>query len=189
MSTADGRRQIEEFRGYLQAVARLQLSARPWLSGKLDASDLVQKTLLQAYQHVEQYRGTSDGELAGWLRQILNRLLANELRHWGQARRRISAEQSLERELDASGRRLDQMLRADQTSVSQRMQRRERAEVLTAALERLPEDQRNVILARHCRGLGLQEIAEETGRTTAAVAGLLRRGLAVLREQLGEDLP
>ena len=70
-----------------------------------------------------------------------------------------------------------------------RMQRRERAEVLTAALERLPEDQRNVILARHCRGLGLQEIAEETGRTTAAVAGLLRRGLAVLREQLGEDLP
>ena len=43
--------------------------------------------------------------------------------------------------------------------------------------------------SRHCRGLGLQEIAEETGRTTAAVAGLLRRGQAVLREQLGEDLP
>lgn len=105
------------------------------------------------------------------------------------ARRSVSAEQSLERELDASGQRLDQMLRADQTSVSQRMQRVERAELLTAALERLPEDQRNVILARHCRGLGLQEIAEETGRTTASVAGLLRRGLAVLREQLGEELP
>jgi DNA-directed RNA polymerase specialized sigma24 family protein len=43
-------------------------------------------------------------------------------------------------------------------------------------------------LARHCRGLGLQEIAAETGRTTASVAGLLRRGLATLREQLGEEL-
>ena len=187
MATEDQKR-IEEFRGYLHALARLQLSARPWLAGKLDSSDLVQKTFVRAYEHCEQYRGGSDAELAGWLRQILNRVLANELRHWGQARRNVGAEQSLEQELDASGYRLDQMLQADQTSVSQRVQRGERAERLAEAIECLPEEQRVVVLARHCRGLGLQEIAEETGRTAASVAGLLRRGLATLREQLGEEL-
>jgi RNA polymerase sigma factor (sigma-70 family) len=100
----------------------------------------------------------------------------------------VSAEQLLEQELDASGYRLDQMLQADQTSVSQRVQRSERAERMAEAIEGLPEEQRVVLLARHCRGLGLQEIAAETGRTTASVAGLLRRGLATLREQLGEEL-
>lgn len=184
----DEQKPIEQFRGYLQAVARLQLSARPWLAGKLDSSDLVQKAFVRAYEHRDQYRGSSDAELAGWLRQILNRVLANELRHWGQARRSVSAEQSLEQELDASGYRLDQMLQADQTSVSQRVQRSERAERMAEAIEGLPEEQRVVLLARHCRGLGLQEIAAETGRTTASVAGLLRRGLATLREQLGEEL-
>ncbi|MFM7360174.1 MAG: sigma-70 family RNA polymerase sigma factor [Actinomycetota bacterium] len=186
--TESENKQIEQYRGYLQAVARLQLSARPWLAGKLDSSDLVQKTFVRAYEHCEQYRGGSDAELAGWLRQILNRVLANELRHWGQARRDVGAEQSLEQELDASGYRLDQMLQADQTSASQRAQRGERAERLAEAIEDLPEEQRVVVLARHCRGLGLQEIAEETGRTAASVAGLLRRGLATLREQLGEEL-
>jgi DNA-directed RNA polymerase specialized sigma24 family protein len=50
----------------------------------------------------------------------------------------------------------------------------------------LPADQRQVILARHCHGRSLAEIAEELDRTPAAVAGLLRRGLAALRDGLSE---
>ncbi|MFN9238270.1 MAG: hypothetical protein ACK6D4_26895 [Planctomyces sp.] len=50
MASADLKR-FEEFRGNLHALARLQLSARPWLAGKLDSSDLVQKTFVRAYYH------------------------------------------------------------------------------------------------------------------------------------------
>ena len=40
---------VERHRGYLAALARLQLAARPWLAARLDASDLVQQVMLKAY--------------------------------------------------------------------------------------------------------------------------------------------
>lgn len=178
--------EIERYRGYLAALARLQVAARPWLAAKLDASDLVQQTLLKAHAARAEFRGNSAAELAGWLRQILNRTLANELRAFGQAKRSVGAERPLEADLDASSCRLDAWLAADQTSPSQHFGRAERAAALAAAVDSLPPDQREAVLLKHCHGLSLAEIAEQTSRSTAAVAGLLRRGLARLRELLGD---
>ena len=181
--------EIERYRGYLAALARLQVSARPWLASKLDASDLVQQTLLKAHAAKAEFRGQSAGELVAWLRQILTRTLANELRSLGQAKRDVGAERSLEADLDASSCRLGAWLAADQTSPSEHFGRAERASALAAAVDRLPADQREVVLLKHCHGLSLADIAAHTGRTTAAVAGLLRRGRARLRELMGEGDP
>jgi RNA polymerase sigma-70 factor (ECF subfamily) len=176
--------QLDHYRGYLTALARLQVAARPWLAAKLDASDLVQQTLLQAHSARDQFRGHSPEELVGWLRQILSRTLANGLRSLGQARRDVGAERSLEAALDASGSRLDAWLAVDQTSPSEAADAHERAAALAVAVAELPDDQREVVLAKHCLGLTSAEIAERTGRTLASVAGLLRRGLQSLRERL-----
>jgi RNA polymerase sigma-70 factor, ECF subfamily len=175
---------IEQHRDHLVAMARLQLAARPWLAAKLDASDLVQQTFLKAHASRAQYRGTSSEELLGWLRKILAHTLANELRAYGQIKRDVGAERSLEANLDASSCRLDAWLAADQTSPSQRVMRGERASTLAEAVAALPVDQREVILLKHYEGLTLAEIGTRTGKSFAAVAGLLRRGLAQLREQL-----
>lgn len=177
---------LDRFRGYLTAIARLQVAARPWLAAKLDASDLVQQVLLKGHASRDQFRGRSPAEMACWLRQILSRTLANELRALGQAKRDVGAEWSLEAELDASSCRLEAWLAADQSSPSEQADRRERAEALAAAVALLPEDQREVVLLKHCGGLTLLDIAARLGRTPAAVAGLLRRGLARLRELLDE---
>jgi RNA polymerase sigma-70 factor (ECF subfamily) len=171
---------IEEYRAYLVARARLQLAARPWLTARLDASDLVHDVMVKAHAARETFRGQSPGELVAWLHQILNRTLANVLRT------PVGAERSLEANLDASSCRLDAWLAADQTSPSERAQNHERATTLAAAVDALPDDQRAVVLLKHCQGLTLAEIATQTERTPAAVAGLLRRGLARLRELLGE---
>jgi RNA polymerase sigma-70 factor (ECF subfamily) len=180
---------LDRYRGYLAALARLQVAARPWLASKLDASDVVQQTLLQAHAARGQFRGQTPEQLVGWLRQILTRTLANTFRSFGQARRDVGAERSLEADLDASCSRLDAWLAADQTSPSEAAGVHERAAALAAAVAELSDDQREVILLKHCHALSLAEIAERTRRTPASVAGLLRRGLQRLRERMDGNRP
>ena len=62
------RPQVERYREYLMLLARLHVGEQ--LCGKLDASDVVQQTLLDAHRQRQQFRGQSDGELAAWLRRM-----------------------------------------------------------------------------------------------------------------------
>jgi RNA polymerase sigma-70 factor (ECF subfamily) len=175
---------LERFRDYLRLLARLQLPSR--LRGKLDPSDLVQQTLLKAYQAREQLRGQSPAEQAAWLRRILANTLANAVRDLGRARRNAALERSLEAVMDESSARLEAWLAADQPSPSHQAERNEQVIALAGALAALPDDQREALLLRHCEGWALTDIAEHLGRTRAAVASLLRRGLQQLRQHLPE---
>src|SRR5437899_10455736 len=108
------RTEPERFRPYLRLLAGLQLDPR-W-QAKLDPSDIVQQTLLQAHEARDQFRGQSAGERAAWLRQILARVLANAVRDLGRAKRDAGRERSLEAALSQSSSRLDAWLAADQSS-------------------------------------------------------------------------
>jgi RNA polymerase sigma-70 factor (ECF subfamily) len=177
-------RLLEPFRAYLRLLARLHLA--PQLRGKLDPSDVVQQTLLQAYQALDQFRGHSEAERAAWLRQILARNLAQAVRDFGRARRDLAREQSLQAALDASSAQLEALLAADQSSPSQRADQGEQAQRLAEALEHLPEAQREALVLQHWQGLSLAEIGAHLGRSPEAVAGLIKRGLKQLRHLLRE---
>src|SRR6185436_13070421 len=73
-------RLLELYRRYLALLARVQIGQR--LQGKVDASDLVQETFLDAHRYFPAFRGTSEGELLHWLRQILAAKLADLLRRY-----------------------------------------------------------------------------------------------------------
>jgi RNA polymerase sigma-70 factor, ECF subfamily len=62
----------------------------------------------------------------------------------------------------------------------------ERALCLREALERLPADQREVLVLRHVAGLSPGEIAERLGKTEASIHGLHHRGRGALRAALCE---
>jgi RNA polymerase sigma-70 factor, ECF subfamily len=173
---------LEAYRPYLMVLARLHLDAR--LRSKIDPADLVQQTLLQATPAVVSLRGRGQPVVAAWLRRILARVLADTLRHFEADKRAVELERSLEADLDRSASGLAGWLAADDTSPSERAVRNEELFRLAAALEALPEAQREVVVLKHLRGRTLQEIAEETGRSVAAVAGLLRRGLEGLRHSM-----
>lgn len=174
---------LDRFRSYLLLLARLQLEPR--LQAKLDASDVVQQTLLEAHEGLAQFRGRTVGEQAAWLRQILVRNLANAARDLRRAKRDVARERSLPT-LDESAARLESWLAADQSTPSQQAERQERAVQLADALATLPEAQREAVILRHWHGRSLVEIGQELDCSTAAVTGLLHRGLKNLRNQLQE---
>jgi RNA polymerase sigma-70 factor (ECF subfamily) len=175
---------LERFRSYLVLLARLKLDRK--LRGKLDASDVVQQTMLEAHLAMESFRGDDLAAQAAWLRQILARNLANAARDLTRAKRDVRKERSLQADLDASASKLDGWLAAEQSSPSQKMERHERALQLAEALAQLPEAQRDAVVLRHFQECSLAEIAEQLDCTTAAVTGLLQRGLKNLRKSLAE---
>ena len=61
---------------------------------------------------------------------------------------------------------------------------RERARDLRAALDKLPAEQRDVIVMRFILGLSPREIADRIGRSEDAVHGLQHRGRTTLRKEL-----
>ncbi len=78
------RQPIEQYRSYLLLLARMQLDPRP--SNKVDASDVVQQTLLEAHQKQEQFSG-DDAGMAGWLRKALANNIRDALRGLRRQRR------------------------------------------------------------------------------------------------------
>jgi RNA polymerase sigma-70 factor, ECF subfamily len=173
---------LEPFRRYLEVLARVHLDPR--LRGKLDPADLVQQTLLRACAALADLRDPSPESLAGWLRKILARTLADTVKHYHRDRRDVGLERSLEADLGRSSSGLAGWLAADQTSPSLAAARNEELLRLADALAELPEPQREVVILKHCRGQTLQQIADQLGRTVPSVASLLRRGLEALRHRL-----
>jgi RNA polymerase sigma-70 factor (ECF subfamily) len=173
---------LDQYRGYLRALAQIELGRR--MQSKIDPSDIVQQSLLEAYQDLAGLRGKSEAELVAWLRVILTRNLLNAARDLKAQKRDVRREQSLAQQVEDSSVRLDRFLAADQTSPSQRASRNEEAERLAAALAALPEDQRSAVILNHFNGWSVAQNAQHLERTNLAVGGLLKRGLKKLREQM-----
>jgi RNA polymerase sigma-70 factor (ECF subfamily) len=181
-------RLLELYRAYLGVLARVQIGRR--LQGKVDASDLVQEAFLGACRDFPQFRGTTEKEFLGWLRQILASLLANLVRHYqGTQRRDVRLERQLALELDQSSQALDRGLAAPHSSPSQQAVRREQSVVLAEALGRLPPEWRELLIHRHLEGLTFPEVARRMGRSVDSVKKLWPRALAGLRRLLKEDQP
>src|SRR6516164_3504902 len=99
---------LERFRAYLLLLARHQLGRQA--QGKLEPSDVVQQTLLEAHRKREQFRGSTDAERAA------------------------ARERSLEQELEQSSIQLGSWLAAEQASPSEHAVGHEEAVRVAGAL-------------------------------------------------------
>ncbi len=180
---------LELYRNYLQLLARTQLDLH--LQGRIDPSDLVQETMLEAFRDFAQFRGGTEGELLAWLRRILLHNLARVAeKQLGTRKRDVRREVSLNRrvaDLEGSAERMDAALVSQATSASRRAQRRELAAILADALARLKPDHREVIVLRNLEGLSFDEVARRLGRSAGAVRMLWLRALDRLKQHLEQE--
>ncbi|QDU89427.1 ECF RNA polymerase sigma factor SigH [Pirellulimonas nuda] len=147
-------------------------------------SDVVQKTELEAYRSIGEFRGGTEPELRAWLTRILERNVLNAARANRAAKRDHRREQHCEPTPGETQLAWLTPGRGRHATASRTVLRAEAAVRLQAAVGRLPEAQRTAVTLRHLQGASLDEIVVAMDRTPAAVAGLLRRGLRSLREVL-----
>lgn len=183
--TPENRASLEQWRPYLRTLARMQIESK--FHAKIDPSDIVQQTMIEAHRAMKQFRGESEQELGGWLRRIMARNLADEIRKFRRVKRDAGLEQSLQAAFDDSSMCLERYLAGDHSSPEQRAIRNEQLLRLATAVESLPDDQRMTVTLHHLQGMSAAEIARQMGKTEVSVAGLLRRGLKRLRELMSES--
>jgi RNA polymerase sigma-70 factor (ECF subfamily) len=175
---------LEQYREYLRLLARLQLA--PHLRAKLDPSDVIQETMLDAYRKIGQFQGQQSGQFAAWLRTILARNLAMGVRKFARPGRDVQMEKSLQAALENSSACLENWLGDKQPPPPQLAERNERLLHLAEALAKLPADQRLAVEMKHLDGLSVAEISRQMNRSETSVTGLLRRGVQKMRELLAD---
>jgi RNA polymerase sigma-70 factor (ECF subfamily) len=169
------------FRPLLQRFVARRLDAR--LRRRLDASDIVQETQLEAYTRLADYLARRPMPFGLWLRKTAyQRLLKARRRHGRAGVRTVSREVRLP---ERSSLFLARSLVAGSTP-SDRLARKEVARRVRQALARLPELDRQVIELRNFDGLNNNEVGCILGLEAATVSQRHGRALIRLRKLLVE---
>ena len=177
-------RLFELCRDYLGFIARSQIET--WLRVKVDASDLVQQTMLEAHRDFERFQGGSEREWLAWLRKILSHNAADFVRHYrGTAKREARREVRFRDPADSRASGAPEPA-AGGVTPSQEFLQFDNELRATAAMALLPADYQEVILLRNLQRLPFNEVAERMDRSRPAVQMLWMRAIKKLQEVMGD---
>jgi RNA polymerase sigma-70 factor (ECF subfamily) len=172
---------IEKQRAYLLRVASREIGAR--LRVKVDPSDVVQQTCLEALRDSGRLQAVTEAEVRAWLRSILLNNIRGLIRKC-----RLSAVGGPYREVSLEGLTLDlgdpAGPAADPVTPSGQVIAEEEARRVRDALERLPGRERELILARVEGDRTFRQIGEGLGCSAVAARKTWLRALARLRREL-----
>lgn len=174
---------LAQFREFLLLTAAAAIPASH--RARLDASDVVQETMLKANSRFDSFAGVTEAELAAWLRTTLNRTVIDGLRKLRTARgadpqRVHSVETMFERESHV----WQNLLSASGTSPSMQASQHEAALILAGAMATLSPDYRQVLTLRSIEERTWPEVAAAMDRTEGSVRMLWTRALVQLRPKL-----
>jgi RNA polymerase sigma-70 factor, ECF subfamily len=172
-------------RSYLGIAARCQVET--WLRRKVDASDLVQQTMLEAHCDFERFQGGTQQEFLAWLRKILAHNAADFVRFYrGTEKRQAGREVPFRNLADSTAPGAPEPA-APGATPSQEFLLLDSELRMTAALAELPADYQEVILLRNLERLPFNEVANRMERSRPAVQMLWMRAIKKLQEAMGEE--
>ena len=166
------------FEELVRRTARL-LFARAYLEtgDNHRAEDLVQETLLTAWRSIRQVSDASG--FRPWLMSILHTATID-------AQRRESRKKRGGADKRRQGEETYLRLADSKPTPSESAQRAEERERTLAVLRSLPSEYRQVLMLRYFAGADYEEISRQLALTNGSLRGLLHRGMAMLRAELGD---
>ena len=184
LATRIGRRDHDAFEALMRRHnGRLFRVARAILKNDADAEDALQEAYLDAFRHIETFRGGST--LVTWLtRIVINRSLMS-LR--GGKRHGIIVPFA---ERDEPGRGKTEADVEDRTAVSpvDGTLRAEMRRLIERRIDELPSAFRTVFIMREVEEMSAEDVAECLGIPAATVRTRLFRARALLRQSLSRDI-
>lgn len=169
-------------RSFVATAARCHLQRG--LQAKVDASDVVQQSLLEAHRGFDRFAGETPAEWLAWLKKIVaHNALDAAKQYRGTAKRDAARELPLALHADASHGWHEQPV-DPASSPSGRVIRWEQELLLAAALDALAEDHREVLFLRNIERLPFEEVARRMDRSSGACRMLWMRAIASLRDIL-----
>jgi RNA polymerase sigma-70 factor (ECF subfamily) len=174
---------LEHYRDYLRRMVAARLDRR--LAPRIDASDVVQETLADAADRLDEYLSDPPLPFFGWLRVLAGEHVREAHRKHLHVKGRSVARESRMPELnDVSMVSLAHQLAANDTSPSNRLIRYEDLEWVKAGLAALPAHDREIIVMRYIEALSSLEISQALGTTETDAKNRLYRALMRLRNQM-----
>lgn len=164
-------RHLPAMRAYVRA------NMGPTLRARESTRDLVQSVCRELLTHQARFQHPSAQAFVAWMFTLARRKIANRARDLatqkrGGEREVLGLDENAIAELGAEYARI--------STPSGRLLRREEIARLEAALDRLTDEQREVITLAHLAGLSRKDIAAQLGRTEVAVRTQLHRAMARL---------
>jgi len=151
-----------------------------------EAEDLMQEVFLRVVRMIASYQ--HDDRFESWLFRIAANLARDRLRRRRRSTR-PAAPGGRDAEYDTGAQATDPLdgLAGEAEPVDARLIYREELDALGAALARLPEPEREVIVLRHFAQMSFKEIAAAMGTPVGTALARAHRGLIKLREWCGEE--
>ncbi|MCK6456438.1 MAG: sigma-70 family RNA polymerase sigma factor [Phycisphaerae bacterium] len=144
-----------------------------------DAEELAQETLVRVVRMIGRY--TDDGRFEGWLFRIAANLARDRARRMRRVPGRVEWSETDGLRDGGPG------LTGDQPGPDARMETREDVDRMNAALAKLPDGEREVILMRHFSNMSFREIAAAMQTPLGTALARAHRGLLRLRSMLESD--
>ncbi len=176
---------FDQYRDQLQRLVAYHMDRR--LSRRVDASDVVQQSFIEARARLSHFVEHSSMPFSLWIRQItMQTLIDIHRRHFGVQKRDIRQEVSMQ-QADSSYSILADQLVSNLTSPSSVVDKREKLARVREAIDSMDEMDREVLVLRHFDEMSNKDIAELLGIGQPAASNRYLRALTRLREILMDD--
>jgi len=154
------------------------------LQKKVEPEDILQEASMEAVRILPQ-TDLSNWDPLNWLFQICERkIIDSHRRYFASQKRDARREAAIPDGSEAAG--LADLLAASMTTPSAAFSRDQRQLAVLAALDVLPEEQREALRLRYLVGLSSKEIAKKLGKSDGATRVMISRSLSRLHEMLAE---
>ncbi len=168
---------LERYGERLHRLIRVRLG--PQLRRRLESRDILQATLLKAFQGIHRFKGSASGSMMAWLGTIAQTEICDQADYYGRQKRDSGRDTTLDEKFE----RIAAQVRTE----TSRLHLQAESERLEQALDALSEAHREVIVLRSLEELSFREVGERLGKSADAARMLYARAMTSLTLEMRQS--